>query len=175
MLDTLQAAFISHEFYEERGMDRIEKVVVIVVDSHSEGGGSPNWEKKESPPGLIKQLLQSSGVPIERYSFETIELMKDRAAIAGWRRQLAVAQLRLEGMSEAEAEARVPRIEVHVMSVSFDRIADPVRRGEVQDLPTSFVLPGEDVDNLREVAGEIMRSAPEYRELLRSYGEGAGG
>lgn len=167
VMDTLESAFLSHEFYAERGMDRVNKVVVIVVDAHSEA--SRDWEKKESPPGLVQQLLQSSGVPIERYSFETIELMKDRAAIARWRRDLQVARLRLDGMSEAEAEASVPDIEVHVMAVSFDQIIDPVRRAQVQELPTSFVLPAEDVDNLREVAAELLQQSPEYRALLRSY------
>ena len=71
VMDTLEQAFISQEFLQERGMDRIRKVVVIVADAHSED--TRDWEKKESPPGMIKQLLQSSGVPIERYSFETIE------------------------------------------------------------------------------------------------------
>lgn len=172
VMDTMQMAFISHDFYAQRGMGRVRKVVVIVVDAHS--GEEPNWEQRERPPGMFQQLMQSSGVPIERYSFETIELMKDRAAIAGWRRQLQVAQMQLEGMSAEEAEARVPRMEVHVMAVSFDRIADPQRRAEFTDLPTSFVLPEEDVDNLRSVAGEIMRASPEYRALLHSYGVGPG-
>ena len=167
VMDTLESAFISKEFYAERGMNRIDKVVVIVVDAHSET--SRDWERKESPPGMVQQLLQSSGVPIERYSFETIELMKDRAAIAKWRRDLQVARLRLDGMSEAEAEASVPNIEAHVMAVSFDHISDPVRRAQVQGLPTSFVLPAEDVDNLREVAGELLQQSPEFRSLLRSY------
>jgi NTE family protein len=119
---------------------------------------------------LVSQLLSSSGVPIERYSFETIELMKDRAAVASWRRDLMVAQARLAGMTEEQAEASVPNIEVHVMEVSFDRIADPDRRGRFMDLPTSFVLPEDDVDALRDVAGELMRQSPEYRGILHSYG-----
>lgn len=167
VMDALEQAFISEEFSQQRGMDRATRVVIIVADAHSTD--ARDWERRERPPGMVKQLLQSSGVPIERYSFETIELMKDRAAIAAWRRDLRVAKLRLDGMSEAEAEASIPKIEVHVMAVSFDRIVDPVRRGQVEDLPTSFVLPAEDVDNLREVAGELMRQAPEYQALLRSY------
>ena len=78
-------------------------------------------------------------------------------------------------MSEAEAEAAVPKIEVHVMAVNFDRIADPVMRGQVQDLPTSFVLPPEDVDNLRKAAGLVLRQSPEFQNLLRSYQAGPGG
>ena len=168
VMDTLELAFISSEFGARRGFGEMRRVVVIVVNAHS--GDGNNWEKKESPPGMVSQLLSSSGVPIERYSFETIELMKDRAAVASWRRDLMVARARLAGMSEEEAEASVPKIEVHVMEVSFDRIADPDRRGRFMDLPTSFVLPEEDVDALREVAGELMRQSPEYRGILNSYG-----
>jgi NTE family protein len=172
VIDTLELAFISREFGTQRGFGTIKRVVVIVVNAHSEDIN--NWEKKESPPGMISQLLSSSGVPIERYSFETIELMKDRAAIATWRRDLLVAQARLSGMSEEEAEASIPKMDVHVMEVSFDRIGDPQRRRQFQDLPTSFVLPAEEVDNLRDVAGDLMRQSPEYKAMLRSFNTAPG-
>ena len=42
------------------------------------------------------------------------------------------------------------------------------------DLPTSFALPEQDVDELREVAGELIRQSPTFQELLQSYG-GSGG
>jgi NTE family protein len=168
VMDTFELAFISSEFGSQRGIGQMRRVVVIVVNAHS--GDGNDWEKKESPPGMVSQLLSSSGVPIERYSFETIELMKDRAAVASWRRDLMVARARLAGMSEEEAEASVPNIEVHVMEVSFDRIVDPGRRGRFMDLPTSFVLPEDDVDALREIAGELMRQSPEYGGILHSYG-----
>ena len=74
------------------------------------------------------------------------------------------------GSTEEQAEASIPRMDVHVMEVSFDRITDPERRRQFQDLPTSFVLPEEDVDNLRDVAGELMRQSPEYKAMLRTYG-----
>jgi NTE family protein len=167
VMDAMEEAMLSQEFAKEKGFARIKKVVIIVANAHSQE--TNNWEKKESPPGMVSQLLQSSSVPIERYSFETIELMKDKAAIAGWRRQLMVMQAQLNGMSKEKAEASIPDMEVHVMEVSFDRIADPVRRSQFMDLPTSFVLPAEDVDSLREIAGELMRQSPEYQGLLRSY------
>jgi NTE family protein len=167
VLETLQEAFISHDFAEERGIDRIRKVIIIVANAHSEQ--AKTWQEKESPPGLIAQALQSSGVPIDSYSFETIELMKDRAAVAQWRRDLRVAQARLGGMSEAEAEASIPKMDIHVLEVTFDRIADQERRKHLQDLPTSFVLPDEDVDELRQIAGELMRQSPDYKEILNSF------
>ena len=170
VMDTMQEAFLSADFAGERGFGGIRRVVIIVANANAQSAGSNQWEKKESPPGMVKQLLQSSGVPIERYSFETIELMKDRAAIASWRRDLQVAQARLSGMSKEQAEKKFPAIDVYVMAVSFDRIVDPERRSRFMAMPTSFVLPEEDVDGLRAVAGELMRQSPEYQDLLQAFG-----
>ena len=170
VMDTMQEAFLSNDFAGERGFGEIRRVVVIVANANAQSAGSNQWEKRESPPGMIKQLLQSSGVPIERYSFETIELMKDRAAITAWRRELQVAQARLSGMSLEDAEKKFPAIDVYVMAISFDRIVDPERKNRFMSMPTSFVLPEEDVDGLREVAGELMRQSPEYQDLLQSFG-----
>ncbi len=171
VLDSLEEAFLSRQFAQERGFMQIRRLVIIVANAHSQE--TNDWEKKESPPGMFSQLMKSSGVPIERYSFETIELMKDRAAVARWRRDLLVARARLAGMSEEEAEASIPDMEVHVMEVSFDRITDPERRSRFQGLPTTFVLPEEEVDQLRGVAGELMRQSPEYQAILRSFGAAA--
>jgi hypothetical protein len=38
------------------------------------------------------------------------------------------------------------------------------------NLPTSFVLKHEEVDRLREVAGELLRQSPEYQVILRDLG-----
>ena len=172
VLDTLEEAFISQDFATERGFGAVDKIIIIVVNARSED--TNDWEKKESPPGLFTQLMQSSGVPIERYSFETVELMKDRAAAASWRRELLVARAQLAGMSREEAEASIPDIDAFVFEVSFDHIPEPERRRRFMDLPTSFVLPEQDVDELREVAGELIRQSPTFQELLQSYG-GSGG
>jgi NTE family protein len=114
--------------------------------------------------------LQASGVPIDRYSFETVEMMKDRAEIWKWRRDLLVTQARLAGKNEEEAEASVPKVTLQVLDVSFDAIADPEERAYFMDLPTSFVLPAEDVDRLREVAGRLLRRSPEYKSIVRELG-----
>ncbi len=126
-------------------------------------------EKHESPPGTFSQLMQSTGVPIERYLFETVELMKDRAAVVSLRRELNVAKALLEGATLAEAEAQFPKIEVHVLDVSFDSIRDPERRKYFINLPASFSLPEEAVDALRDVAGELLRQSPIYQHLLTDF------
>ena len=79
VLEALEELAASAAFRGEVGFGVIQRIVLLVVNAHS----SPrtDWDRRESPPGTVGQLLQASGVPIERYSFETVETMKDRAEI----------------------------------------------------------------------------------------------
>ncbi|MEA3273870.1 MAG: patatin-like phospholipase family protein, partial [Pseudomonadota bacterium] len=128
------------------------------------------WDRHESPPGFIAQLMQSAGVPIDRYSFETVETMKDRAEIWGWKRELQVARARLAGATEAQAQASVPKVDLKVLDVSFDAIPDREEREYFLNLPTSFVLPAEAVDRLRDVAGRLLRRSPDYALMVSALG-----
>ena len=172
VLEALEELSASAAFRGEVGFGVIQRIVLLVVNAHS--SPSTDWDRRESPPGTIGQLLQASGVPIDRYSFETIETMKDRAEISKWRRDLLVAQARLAGATEEEAEASVPKVTLHVLDVSFDAIPDPKERAYFMNLPTSFVLPAEDIDRLREVAGRLLRQSAEYETIVHELGGSPG-
>ena len=64
----------------------------------------------------------------------------------------------------------LPKLTVHTMDVSFDAITDPKERDLFMNMPTTFVLPAEDVDRLREIAGRLLRESADYQELLRDLG-----
>ena len=140
----------------------------MVVNSHS--SPSTDWDRQGSPPGFTVQLLQSAGVPIDRFSFETVETMKDRVEIWKLRRDLAVAQLRLAGATEAQAESSVPRIELQVLDISFDAIRDDEERAYFMNLPTTFALQADEVDRLREIAGSLLRQSAEYQSIVHDFG-----
>jgi len=171
VMEFLEEASLSSQYAKETGVSQLRRFVVIIVNARSDV--SDDWGQRESPPGLTSQLLQSSGVPIERYSFETIELLKDRMAVMSWRRDLKIAEMRLAGATLAEAEASVPKIDTYMVEVSFDHVNDPQKRSHLKNLPTSFVLPAEDVDLLREVAGELLRQSPDYQTLLQELSGGS--
>ncbi len=168
VLEGLEELEASAAFRDQVGFGVVRRIVLMVVNARS--APRTDWDQKESPPGVAAQLLQASGVPIDRYSFETVELMKDRAEIAKWRRELLVSRQRLAGASEAQAEASVPKISFQVLDVSFDEIGDPKERASFMNLPTSFVLPAEDVDRLREMAGRLLRQSPDFEAILREFG-----
>jgi NTE family protein len=94
-------------------------------------------------------------VPIDRYSYEQVELLRDFVrALQGTRG--------LDGQPLA--------VEFYAIDISFDAIADPDEKRYFRNLPTSFVLTSEQVDRLREMAGRLLRQSTEYQRLLRDLG-----
>jgi NTE family protein len=170
VLETFEALAASPEFRGQVGFGVIRRIVLIIVNARS--APRTDWDKSESPPGSVAQLLQATGVPIDRYSFETVETMKDRQEIYAWRRELLIARARLAGATEAQAEASVPlpKLAVHTVEVSFDEIGEPKERDYFMNLPTSFVLPPEAVDRLREVAAQLLRQSKEFQSVVHEFG-----
>jgi NTE family protein len=168
ILEGLEEIEASPAFRAVLGMERVRRIVVIVVNSRS--SPSTDWDKGEPAPGVFSQLLQSSSVPIDRYSYESVELLKDM--VHGWtvKRELMIARARLAGQAEAQASASVPDIDVFAIDVSFDAIADPKERAYFMNQPTSFVLTPEAVDRLRAVAGVLLRQSADYQRLLKDLG-----
>ena len=69
-----------------------------------------DWDKSPSPPSNLSILLKATGVPIDRYSYEAVELLKDM--IARWR--TACERLRRVGrLSRGSNNPELPRAAFH--------------------------------------------------------------
>ena len=169
VLDALEFIEALHQAGLPTPLDHVRRIIVFVVNSLS----SPptNWDKSESPPGTVDVLLKATGVPIDHYSYEAVELLKDISA--RWRtarelRKLAGCSTNKD--SPVCAAIVVPQAEVYAIDVSFDALPDPKEREFLNEQPTSFVLPPEAVDRLRAAAGKIILASPEFRRLLNDAG-----
>jgi len=150
-------------------LDAVKRIVVFVVNSLSVP--ATDWDKSERPPNDLVILLKATGVPIDRYSYEAVELMKD--IIARWKtlrslRESRVFQVGASG--NLPAALNVPDIEVYPIDVSFEALQDKKEVAYLNDLPTSFVLPDEAVDRLRAAAQKIIDQSPEFQRLLKDVG-----
>jgi len=107
-------------------------------------------------------------VPIDRYSYDAVELIKDTAARWKNMRAMRAAGAFANGGNPvlATAAANVPNIDIFAIDVSFDAVSDEAERRYLKDLPTSFVLPPEAVDRLRAAAGEAIRASSYYHRLI---------
>jgi len=165
LLETLEEIETSPSFQQALDFDRLRRIVVVVVNSRS--APATDWDRSPLAPGILAQLLQSSSVPIDHFSYESVELLKDIAERWADKRRLAVAERQLAGMSRAQAEASIPNLSFDAIDVSFDSIEDPEERRYFMDLPTTFFLSDNAVDRLRALGGQLLRNSQAYQKLLR--------
>jgi NTE family protein len=164
LLEGLEALETSGEMRALLNVRNFRRVVVIVVNAQS--GVRTDWDQSEAPPGSIEILLQAAGVPIDRYSHESLQHL--RSAVERWNtaRELDAMRARLFGRSEGDTF----ELKLYAIDVSFDAVADPTERDYLKALPTSFALPPEDVDRLRATAARLLRESAAYRELVSELG-----
>jgi len=169
VLDALEIIESLHDLGLPSPLDSARRIIVFVVNSLS----SPptDWDKHERPPGTVNVLLQATGVPIDHYSYEATELLKDTAA--RWRalRELRESKAFAPNADPAaDALLRVPQAEIYAVDVSFSQLKNKDEAKYLNKQPTSFALPGEAVDRLRAAAGTIIEESPEFRRLAKDMG-----
>jgi NTE family protein len=169
VLGTLELVEALRESGQPSLLDRVKQVIVVIVNSLS----SPptDWDKREQPPGAVEILLKSSGVPIDNFSFESIELLRDMSD--RWRtlRQIRNSPAFNAARDPAAAAAvQGPDARIYAIDVSFAAVKDKAEFEYLNQLPTSFVLPDEAVDRLRAAAGKVFMESPEFQRLLKDLG-----
>ena len=169
VLDTLEVLEALHEAGIPTQLDQVRRIIVFVVNSLS----SPptKWDESESPPGTVDILLKSAGTPIDAFSYEAVELLKDTAA--QWRTSRLIRNSAAMATNKDPAVAaalRIPDAEIYAIDVSFAALKDKAEVDYLNLQPTTFVLPPEAVDRLRAAAGTIILDSPEFKRLLKDVG-----
>lgn len=147
--------------------DHVRNIFVFIVNSLAT---PPNdWNQRESPPDLVDVLLKATGTPIDRYSYDTVETLKDiQSRWATWREVRDAIRPYPALADKLQAVMRAPEINLRIVEVSFDAVPDAAERNFLNTLPTSFVLPDEAVDRLRVAAKSAIMASPEIRRLVDS-------
>jgi NTE family protein len=169
VLDALQTLEALHEIGAPTPLDHVRRIIIFVVNSMS--SPKTRWDESERAPGTMDILLKATGVPIEHYSYEAIELLKDTMARWQTSRRFAKSPAFSADRDPAVAATlRPPEADLYAIDVSFDALKDKVQRDYLNELPTSFVLSPDEVDRLRAAAGEIILASPEFQRLLNEVG-----
>ena len=169
VLEAMEELEAARSLRKKTRLDDVRRMIVLVVNSLSIP--KTNWDQSERPPNDVAILLKATGVPIDRNSYETVELLKD--IVARWK---LLRQVRDSEEFAVGAKGRfreivdVPDIEIYPIDVSFQALDDPAEFAYLTDLPTSVVLSDEAVARLRAAAGKIIRSSPEFQRLLKDTG-----
>jgi NTE family protein len=169
VLDALQLLEALHAAGIPSPLDHVKRIVVVVVNSLSSPPTA--WDSAEEGPGVVDVLLKSTGVPIDRYSYEAVELLKDISARWDTARRIRdLAGCDANKDAPVCAAIRVPQAKIYTIDVSFAALQDKAERDYLNQQPTSFVLPAEAVDRLRAAAGKIIGASPEFQRMLKEAG-----
>jgi len=150
-------------------LDKVRRIVVFVVNSVS--SPATDWDEREKPPGAFNLILKATGVPIDHYSYEALELLKDKQA--RWQSLHRLRQSAAFAGNQDPALARellAPDVDIFAVDVSFAALKDKAQFDYLNELPTTFVLPDEAIDRLRAAAGTIISESPEFQRLLKEVG-----
>lgn len=112
VLEAFEELEASSSYRRAYRVENLRRVAVFVVNSLS--NPPIDWDRHERPPSDMFILFKAAGVPIDRYSYEAVELLKD--VVARWQ---LIRKLRTAGAfanagnaALAQAASGVPDIEI---------------------------------------------------------------
>jgi NTE family protein len=149
--------------------NKVDKLVVIVVNAAT--NPVTNRDKTPHVPGLPDTVIAAATVPLNNYSFDTLEILRktkkefdDQMQTVSDCKALAVAK-----GAQCALDIQVPhQIEIFPIEVAFEYIEAAEERNWFKNLPTTLELPRESVDKLRAVGRQILSEDPEFMRLMKT-------
>ncbi|MDP1949475.1 MAG: patatin-like phospholipase family protein [Nitrospirota bacterium] len=138
------------------GAKKIRKLVYLMVSA--ETTPNPDQYMLNEIPGLMRVSRALVDIPINRYSTDTAELM--RQAVSQWRRELRQRPPGTDGIFAPDAD-------IYFINASFTEVADPEEQAQLMNIPTNLALTDKELDRLLLAASRLLRNDKEFQRLLR--------
>lgn len=127
------------------------RLVVISVNASTTVGSE--MEKSTRSPTLEQTINAVTGIQLHRYNASTMELFQD--SLKRWSTELSTPDAPVES---------------YFVQIDFETIAESDRRLFFNQIPTSFSLSQEQVDQLIAAGHELLRGNVEYQRFLKDLG-----
>ena len=125
---------------------------IVVISVNAQNQISSNMDKTAAVPGFRDVVTAIVNIPLDQYTQES------------QRRFRAIVDKRNEA-SRQNGDG----ISFSFVSLNLKDLPPSALRDKVLNIPTSFYLPPEDVDNLRTAAAELMKQSQDYQKLLHEF------
>ena len=141
----------------------IQKLVLIMVNA--ERDPEYNIDESDEVPNMaqvIDSMLFGAGA---RATSETQEFLRD--TIDQWRKALA------SGATDM-GDAFAPDAQIHVIQVNLRDAPDVRARKRLLKVPTAFSISSDEVSELIEAGGNVLRHSAEFKALMKSLSSPTG-
>jgi len=146
------------------GFSRARRMLFIVVDART--GFDRQYARRPEPLGIKKVMDAVVSVTFNRYSFETMNLM--RARVKRWE-----TEVRTTRCKTALAIPDCDKFDVDLMELSFDRVRDADEREYLDRVPTTFTLSPEQIIRVRRAAHLLVEESADLRSFLEESARSA--
>jgi hypothetical protein len=139
-------------------------MLFIIVDART--GFDRRYAQVAEPLGIKKVMDAVVSATFNRYSFETMNLM--RARVKSWE-----TEVRATRCKTTLAIPDCDKFDIDLVELSFDRIKDPAEHEYLDRVPTAFTLSQEEIIRLRRAAHLLVEESPEMRNFLEQSARSA--
>ncbi|HUR29620.1 MAG TPA: patatin-like phospholipase family protein [Planctomycetota bacterium] len=139
------------------GYSRARRMLFIVVDART--GFDPKYAKDPEPIGIKHVMDAVVSVTFNRYSFETMNLL--RARVGRWEKDVRSTRCKV-----ALAIPDCDKFDVDLVELSFEQVRDKTERDYLDRIPTAFTLSPEEIIRLRRAAHTLVDESPELKHFL---------
>jgi NTE family protein len=147
-------------------MENTRRVVVILVNA--ETALDAESSRSLQTPTFSASITAATSVPLVRYSFETVALLKDR--LEQWEQDSYEAACGPDSGSGGREDGDCSGVDFNFIEINFSEHPDPEERDYLKRLPTSFVLTNDAVDRLIAAGRQILRNDSDFQRLTSGTG-----
>lgn len=145
------------------GQTRATRVILVVVDASARL--PMEWDMTPNIPPLSAVIDAASSAPLISVSFETIEFL--RSQTDAWAEEVRI--------SRCQETTECTPMDFSLVVLRLEDDTDPVRRERLLSIPTGFTLSPQQITDILEATGEIVRRHPCLNFAGRGGSAQAGG
>jgi NTE family protein len=164
ILDEIALGNTVTDALRRNGYSRARRMLFIVVDART--GFDPKYAKDPKPIGIKHVMDAVVSVTFNRYSFETMNLL--RARVGRWEKEVRSTRCRV-----ALAIPDCDKFDVDLVELSFEQVREAGEREYLDRIPTAFTLSSEQIIRLRRAAHTLVEESPEMKHFLEESARAA--
>lgn len=127
---------------------------IIIININAQNQIASRIDQSPAIPGFADVVSAVVDIPIDKYSQES--LRRFRAFVDQWNEQ---AQRQTDGK----------RRSMYFVSLNLRDLPESQLRKNVLNIPTTFYLPHNDINDLKTAARILLEQSDEYRRLLKNF------
>lgn len=152
-MDALSVAENNPGALESDHLKRVKKVIFISVNAAVDH--QSDWNQKSKPPGSLATAGAADSRTMERYTEDTML----------WFQQILREFPKRHGLNKT--------VDFYAIELDFSQLKGTENKLHFLSLPTSFHLPDETVDELKEAAHVLLYNNEEFKRLMKDLGSTA--